>query len=128
MAGSQKTIGKVTLAIRWLARIWSIASIGFVLLIVVGELIYPHSPPPTTIRDWVGLILFPFGTCLGLVLAWRWEGVGGAIAAGSLLGFYLVMWMIDGQLPRGPYFALVGTPGILFLAAWAGDHWFAQVH
>jgi hypothetical protein len=123
MANPLRKPEKVTLAIRWAARVWSIASIGFVLLIAVGEVLYPHAPPPATLRDWAGLFLFPFGTCLGLMLAWRWEGLGGAIATGSLLGFYLVMWMRDGRLPGGPYFVLVAAPGILFLAAWAIDHW-----
>ena len=35
--------GSVTLIIRWIARVWSIASIGFTLLIFIGELIYPHA-------------------------------------------------------------------------------------
>lgn len=117
---------KVTLAIRWIARVWSIASIGFVLLMVVGEVLSPHAPLSATIRDWAGLFFFPFGTCLGLILAWRWEGLGGAIASGSLIGFYLIMWMMDGRWPGGPYFALVAAPGILFLAAWASDQWLGE--
>ncbi len=111
--------GKVILTIRWIARIWSIASVGLVLLIVSGELIYPHASPPATFRDWAGLFFFPFGTCVGLILAWRWEGLGGGIAVGSLLSFYTVMWVIDGRFPRGPYFVLIAAPGVLFLASWA---------
>jgi hypothetical protein len=34
------------LIIRWIAGVWSIASMGFVLLIVVGELIYSRAPAP----------------------------------------------------------------------------------
>jgi hypothetical protein len=41
----------VTLIIRWIARVWSIASIGFTLLILIGELIYPHAPPPATLSQ-----------------------------------------------------------------------------
>jgi hypothetical protein len=43
--------------IRWVARVWSIASVGLVLLIVVGELVYPHAPLPT-FRDLVGMFFF----------------------------------------------------------------------
>jgi hypothetical protein len=107
------------LTVRWIARVWSIASVGFVLLIVVGELAYPHAPPPSAFRDLVGLFFFPFGTCVGMILAWRWEGVGGGMTVGSMLAFYAVLRVIDGRFPRGPYFALVAAPGVLFLLSWA---------
>ena len=31
---------------------------------------------------------------------------------------YMVMWIVDRQLPRGPFFALIAAPGLLFLGAW----------
>jgi uncharacterized membrane protein len=102
-----------------MARIWSIASVAFVVLMVAGELLYPHASPPSAFRDLVGLFLFTFGTCVGMVLAWRWEGVGGGVTLGSILAFYALLRAIDGRFPRGPYFALVAAPGVLFLLAWA---------
>lgn len=107
--------------IRWIARVWSVASIGFILLILAGELFSPHAPPPTALRDLLGLFFFPFGTCVGMVLAWRWEGLGGAITVGSLLAFYATLYIADGQFPRGLFFLLVAAPGLLFLLSW-GDH------
>ena len=109
----------MVLTIRWIARVWSIASIGLVLLIAVGELIYPHAPAPAAFRDLVGLFFFPFGTCVGMILAWRWEGLGGGITVGSLLAFYAALRVMDGRFPRGPWFALIAAPGILFLLSWA---------
>lgn len=85
----------------------------------VGELVYPHAPPPATFRDLVGLFLFPFGTCVGMILAWRWEGLGGGITVGSLLAFYVALRVMDGRFPRGPWFALIAAPGILSLLSWA---------
>jgi len=38
---------------------------------------------------------------------------------GSLLVFYVALVLMDGRFPRGPFFALVAAPGILFLASWA---------
>jgi hypothetical protein len=70
------------------------------------------------VRELAGLLLFPIGVTLGLVLAWRWEFVGGLISIGSLLLFYLAMFMSDGRFPRGPFFALVAAPGLLFLVVW----------
>jgi len=107
--------GSAALAIRWIARVWSIASVGFVLLIAGGELVSPHAAAPATLRDFIGLFFFPFGTCVGMILAWRWEGLGGGITVGSFLAFYAALRIMDGRFPRGPYFALVAAPGILFL-------------
>lgn len=104
--------------VRWIARVWSIASVGLVLLIVVGELVYPHAPPPT-FRDLIGMFFFPFGVCVGMILAWRWEGLGGGITVGSLLAFYTTLRIMRGRFPGGPWFALIAAPGALFLLSWA---------
>ena len=105
--------------IRWIAKSWSIASVGFALLMVAGEVLFPHAPPPATLRDFVGLLFFPFGVCVGIILGWRWEALGGSIAVGSVLVFYGAMCAMDGRFPRGPYFALLAAPGVLFLVSWA---------
>jgi hypothetical protein len=117
MKGS--TVESSVAIIRVVARLWSIASLAFMLLMVAGEVFSPHAPAPESLRDVVGLLLFPFGVCVGIILAWRWEGLGGGIAGGSLLAFYAAMRVMDGRFPRGPFFALVGAPGFLFLVCWA---------
>jgi hypothetical protein len=53
-----------------------------------------------------------------MILAWRWEAVGGGMTVGSMLAFYALLRVIDGRFPRGPYFALVAAPGALFLLSW----------
>jgi hypothetical protein len=111
--------GKAARITRWIARGWSIASIGLVLLIFVGEFLFPHAPGSFAFRDLVLLFFFPFGVCLGMILAWRWDGLGGGIAVGSLLAFYAALRIMDGRFPGGPFFALVAAPGFLFLASWA---------
>jgi hypothetical protein len=105
--------------IRWTARVWSIASLGFVLLMFVGSaLAEGFNPAQFALRDVVGLLFFPFGVCLGMILAWRWEGPGGAITVGSLLAFYAALRVMGGRFPRGPWFALVAAPGVFFLVCW----------
>jgi len=105
--------------IRWIARLWSIASVGFVLLMFIGSgLAEGFNPAQFAFRDLVGLFFFPFGVCLGMIVAWRWEGLGGGITVGSLLAFYAALRVMGGRFPRGPYFALVAAPGILFLVCW----------
>ena len=105
--------------IRRIARIWSIVSIGFILLMFIGSgLAEGFNLAQFTSRDWVGLFFFPFGVCLGMIVAWRREGLGGGITVGSLLAFYVALRVMDGRFPRGPWFALVAAPGVLFLACW----------
>lgn len=94
MNDSRAKLPVVILTTRWMARVWSIASVGFVLLMVVGELVYPHAPLPT-LRDLVGLFFFPFGVCLGMILVWRWEGLGGGITVGSFLAFYAALRIME---------------------------------
>lgn len=110
--------GTVALTLRRIARGWSIASIGFVLLIFLGEVIFPHAEGPFRLRDLVLFVFFPIGTCAGMILAWRWEGLGGTITIGSLLAFYAALRIMDGRFPGGPFFALVAAPGLLFLLSW----------
>ena len=106
-------------AVRWIARLWSSASIGFVLLMFIGSgLAEGFNPAQFAFRDLVGLLFFPCGVCLGMIVAWRREGLGGGITVGSLLAFYAALRVMDGRFPRGPWFALVAAPGILFLTCW----------
>ena len=104
----------MTITIRRIARLWSVASVGFVLLFLVGEGFHPSRLAG---REWLGLLMFPFGVCAGLIVAWRREGLGGALAVASILLFYAREYAITGAFPRGWAFLAVAAPGFLFLAA-----------
>ena len=97
-----------------IARIWSLASIVFVLTFVVGEVLNGNGASPTPV-EWIGLALWPGGVIIGLVVAWFRKGFGGAISIVSLIGFYFWIFLERGRFPGGPYFVLVAAPGILFL-------------
>ena len=101
-------------AMTWIARIWSLVSLGFVLLFVFAELLNGNGARPTR-SEWIGLALWPGGVCLGLVIAWFRARIGGAITAVCLIAFYLWFWLERGSFPGGPYFVLVAVPGFLFL-------------
>jgi hypothetical protein len=105
----------LALVIQWVARVLSLLSIGVILLFIVGE---GFDPTRVALKEWAGLLFFPFGVVVGLVMGWRWDGIGAAIALGSLLAFYGVQLAMWGRLPRGPYFALFTSPAILFGASW----------
>lgn len=115
---SSITSGTVTLrALRWAARILSILSVGIVLLFAFGEGL--HSPSaPWAPRDLALGVFFPFGVCLGMIAAWRWEALGGGITIGSLAAFYLVHRLLSSCFPRGFALAAFAAPGFLFLICW----------
>jgi hypothetical protein len=58
-------------ALRWTARIWSLLSLGVVVLFAVGEGMHLAR---FTARELVLFLFFPLGVCAGLALGWRWEG------------------------------------------------------
>jgi len=93
-------------AMRWLARAWSLASIGLLLAFFVGE-----GVPPITFKS----SMFPLGLMAGLLVAWRFERIGGLIALACLLAFYSLEYVGDGSLPKGSAFLLISAPGAIFL-------------
>jgi hypothetical protein len=106
-----------SVVVRWVARVWSLLSILFVLVFAVGEGIGGGHGPRPTAQEWVGLALWPIGVGLGLVLAWYREMLGGAAAVACLAAFCGWNLFLSGHFPRGPFFALVAAPGVLFLLA-----------
>jgi len=101
----------LTSVFRWLARILSIISIGLVIMLAFGEGL---NPLQLTLREWV-LFLFLLGICLGMIVAWRWEGWGGCITVGSLAAFYLAHRIFSPGFPRGLAFVAIAVSGFLFL-------------
>jgi hypothetical protein len=58
---------------------------------------------------------------LGLAVAFRWEGVGGAINVGLFLVHYGVFWAIRGEpfpFRAVPMLLAAVVPGVLFLVCW----------
>ena len=100
------------LAFRWVARVWSIATIVLVLLFLFGEPFNPRG------AEWLGLLLFPLGVCAGMVVAWWSEGLGGAITVVSLAAFYGLHFATAGRFPGGWAFLAFAAPGFLFVLSW----------
>jgi hypothetical protein len=100
------------LTIRWVARVWSIATVVLVVLFLFGE---PFNPRGS---QWLGLLLFPLGVCAGMVVAWWREGLGGCITVASLAAFYGLHLVTAGRLPTGWAFLAFAAPGFLFLLSW----------
>jgi hypothetical protein len=99
-----------TVLIRWIARLWSIASILIFLLLCVGEGIHYTGP-----LQWLGFLFYPVGVSAGMMLAWRRECLGGGITAGSLAVFYVIHFATAGAFPKGWGWLVLAAPGFLFL-------------
>lgn len=98
----------------WIAKIWNVISVVFVLAFLFGQGLNTHGVGPTT-TEWIGLALWPGGVIVGLIVAWFRKELGGAMAIASLIAFYFWNLLERGKFPGGPYFLLVAAPGILFL-------------
>jgi len=96
--------------LRWIARAWSAATIALVLAFIVGERSLPAGP-----KEWLGFLFFPFGICVGMILAWKRESLGGFITVGSLLAAYALDFAATGSLLKGWAWLAFAAPGFLFL-------------
>ena len=101
--------------IRWTARILSVASVAFLLAFVIGE---KFNPALFTPRELLQFLFFSLGISTGLIIAWWMEGLGGGIAIGSLLMFYVINFTASGKLPRGWALWAFTAPAFLFLLNW----------
>ena len=108
---------RIVTIIRWIARVWSVLIFLVALLIVVAPDPYVVQPVPLT--DWIELGFY-WVSILGLLLAWRWEGLGGAMALAGIVGHAIAFRIFRGDwfVQTLPIFVL-GLPGILFLVCWA---------
>jgi len=107
---------KTMRVVLWTARIWSALMAGMILLIFIGEGIHSgFGPiPQMTPRETAMMIAF-VTVFIGLVLAWRWEILGGSLIVLGMAAFYLLDYLFSGSFPRGPIFLIIATPGVLFL-------------
>jgi hypothetical protein len=124
---------RATKWIRWIARIWGTLIAVCTLLVLIGYAgnwvttgkVDPHAvedyPPIENLPPLLALL-----SVLGLCVAWRWEGLGGAIAVVfNLAGLpvLLIHWPIAHAFPRylvAPYgtWMIIAIPGILYLVCW----------
>jgi hypothetical protein len=133
LANVNRTHDTVTSWIRWTARIWGALVFVVVLLIFLGyayNWVTTGTADPHAAEDYPPIENLPpvlmFLSALGSAIAWRWEGLGGAITVVCqlvALPVLLIHWPITEDFPRyliAPYGAalIIALPGILFLICW----------
>lgn len=104
--------------LRWTARIWS--GLLAVLVVMISVTPDPNAVKPIPLGEMVELGFYGLAL-LGLILAWRWEILGGVIVLIGVLGnniafgFFRGYWFHGLSIPS----LLFGLPAILFLLCWA---------
>ena len=102
---------RIATILRWTARILGTLFVSLILVFAVGEGV-PH-PSMLTARD--KLMFLALGVMLtGLVLAWKWAGIGGLLA---LVGYLLFCGMGGRRTILSPFMA-GGVAGCLHLLVW----------
>ena len=106
--------------LRWAARLTSIVCLAIIFFFFIGEGVDYRT---IDAKEWIGILFFPLGVFIGLVLAWREEGLGGAISIISISAFYIIYGLLlNGKFWQGWAFLPFLVPGILFLAYWYFSH------
>lgn len=103
--------------IHWTARVVAAAALVVLCLFAVGEGVGTSVKTPGELALFACVILM----MAGLIVGFRHERLGGAVALGGLVLFYLADRVFSGSWPNGPAFGvLFGLPALLFLIS--GDH------
>ncbi|MBX7170341.1 MAG: hypothetical protein K1X72_05240 [Pyrinomonadaceae bacterium] len=102
--------------LRWTARILSLATVSLLFFFIIGE---GFDPSKVGLNEWIGLLFFPLGLIVGLLISWKNEGLGAVISVTSLFSFYFVYGLIlNSRIWQGWVFILFAVPGFLFLIYW----------
>ena len=95
--------------LRWVARAASLASLALLAMFATSGGAAPSA------FGWLMLAFFPVGVGVGMLVAWRSEIIGGAIAAASLVAFYAIISLDATRPPAGPWFVVFASPALVLL-------------
>ena len=107
----------IIFSLRTVARIW-----GSVVLAFLGFLLFAHAFELTgepigefkSKKEIMEFVFFPISTIIGLVVSWKYEGIGGAI---TVLGMILLFTLRPDLMTNTMFYGLT-APGILHIAYW----------
>jgi hypothetical protein len=115
MSSIHWTFAVVESGLRWTAKLLAAALVGLVLVIFVGVTV-DGGFNPLKLRGVEPIQMVFFWTaCIGMVVAWRRQMIGGAVSLGGMILFFVVEFAVRGGMPRGLLLYLMLLPGILFL-------------
>ncbi|MCB0463321.1 MAG: hypothetical protein KDC81_11510 [Flavobacteriaceae bacterium] len=105
----------------WIARLLGSVVIVFLLFMTIGELLSTDSKTlMIKTSDAIALLLFPVSTIIGLLIAFRWEGIGGLITVGGMI----LLHIIRPDLASSLLISAFAIPGLLYIiyAVWSKEY------
>jgi hypothetical protein len=111
-----ETVSRSARILRWIARLWTLLLLAFVVLRLFTP--DPYATEPVPAEDWFLLSLWGLAV-LWLLVALRWERVGSILAIATMFVRELAWILIKGNWFAGflILWAAVAPPAILFLLA-----------
>jgi len=98
--------------ILWAARLLGSVVIVFLLFMTIGELLSTDSKTVMIkTSDVFALLLFPISTIVGLLIAFKWKGIGGLITVGSMI----LLHIIRPDLASSILISAFAIPGLLYI-------------
>lgn len=99
-------------ALRWAARLAGLASCAGMAALAYSQRM---NPAQMAGDDLLLFLFFPAAVGLGLVLGWRWELAGGALAVAGWLAFQLAHGFVVGTICKDWEVNVLSAAGLLFL-------------
>jgi hypothetical protein len=100
--------------IRWVARIIALFLAIVIVIFVSGTGVnLAHLQAGEVARSASFFLAW-----LGLILAWRWDGIGGALMIAGILLFYVLDYFVTGSVLRFWLFLIFFLPGVMLLYCW----------
>jgi len=111
-------VPKVLLATRWSARVLSILLLSFWGFFIVAHLV-GDAGRATRPLNWIDYFLLTamVAWLAGLVLAWKWELLGGLLSLVALSPI-LIRGMLEGPRLSLPFFVLAIASMLFVISAW----------
>jgi hypothetical protein len=99
-------------ALRWAPRLASLILGGGFVLLLASEILSPQGIPPTSLREWAGIV-FCATACLAPLLSWHRQFEGAALSLAALSAFAAVT-----RFSRYDVLLVIAMPALLFLLDW----------
>jgi hypothetical protein len=106
------TENNIISSLRYMARLFSVLLIFIVVSLAIGEA-FPHPFDLSAKELLFTAALFVLFT--GLILAWKWEGLGGSLIIVGFLIFVISNSIISKSLNLGIFLLIFPFTGILYL-------------
>ena len=102
----------------WAARILALLIVASFAFATIADLM-DGEVSLFVAKDAFWVALFPFGVCVGYVIAWRRQLLGAMVSIGCLAVLYGGGALVGQRPPVTPILYPFGGPAVLFLYYWA---------